>query len=338
MSLMLMKTLVPTFLVGIVALSFPGGAGAANNVEKVDESPLIWRDPGNIAARDLFYGAGGKSRQPRGKFTFVEEDLEGLNTKFVVRDQDGSDWKVKLGPESRAETAATRLIWAVGYFTDEDYLVPVLRVANMPRLRRGQSHISPDGSMRNARMERRPGDATKVGYWKWRRVPTTRELNGLKVLIALVNNWDLKDNNTAVYAMKDRSGRIHAVSDLGATFGPSRFTFPRRKAHLETYIGSKFITKVTPEYIDFSTPGRPALITIFNVPLFVDHIRMRSIGRYIPRQDARWISQLLARLSHQQLRSAFQAAGYSPAEVAGFTAVIETRIEELRTATARPTT
>ena len=340
------KTKIFTFFVALAVMSFPAPAGSLKKTDANVEisagssAPALWTNPGNIAARDLFYGAGGKARQPRGNFTFVEEDLDGSQPKFVVRDQKGAKWKVKLGPEARAETAATRFVWAVGYFTDEDYLVPRLRVANMPRLRRGQRHVAPDGFIHNARFERYSGDAKKIDHWKWRRHPLadTRELNGLRVMMALLNNWDLKDNNTAVYAMKDRAGRIHAVSDLGATFGPSRFTFPRRKAHLETYIGSKFITKVTPEYIDFSTPGRPALITIFNVPLFVDHIRMRSIGRYIPRQDARWISQLLARLSHQQIRSAFQAAGYSPAEVAGFTAVIETRIEELRTATARPTT
>ena len=332
MSLMLMKTLVPTFLVGIVALSFPGGAGAANNVEKVDESPLIWRDPGNIAARDLFYGAGGKSRQPRGKFTFVEEDLEGLNTKFVVRDQDGSDWKVKLGPESRAETAATRLIWAVGYFTDEDYLVPVLRVANMPRLRRGQSHISPDGSMRNARMERRPGDATKVGYWKWRRVPTTRELNGLKVLIALVNNWDLKDSNNAIYALPNSPDQIYLVSDVGAVFGVTGFAVRAKKSDVDTYMRSKFIRKVTPEYVNFQTPSRPKMLSLMVVPHFIQyitHLDRRSFNKNIPREDAKWIGQLLSRLSPRQIRSAFEAAGYSPAEIEGFSRVIETRIAQL---------
>jgi hypothetical protein len=210
----------------------------------------------------------------------------------------------------------------------------------MPRLRRGQHLIAPDGSMRNARFERHPGDAKKVDHWRWREHPLagTRELNGLRVMMALINNWDLKDKNTAVYATKGRSQRIDAVSDLGASFGSTRLTIPNRTSHLDTYVGSNFITKVTPDYIDFSTPGRPALITVFNVPYFIDHIRMRSIGKRIPREDARWIAQLLARLSHRQIRSAFEAAGYSPAEVEGFAAVIETRIADLRSASARPTT
>ena len=53
--------------------------------------------------------------------TFVDEDLKGSNPKFVVRDAAGVKWKIKLGTEARPETAATRLVWAVGYSADEDY-------------------------------------------------------------------------------------------------------------------------------------------------------------------------------------------------------------------------
>ena len=37
-------------------------------------------------------------------------------------------WRVKLGEEARPETAATRLLWALGYFADEAYLVPEMVV------------------------------------------------------------------------------------------------------------------------------------------------------------------------------------------------------------------
>ena len=56
---------------------------------------------------------------------------------------------------------------------------------------------------------------------------------------------------------------------------------------------------------------------------------MQSIGRDIPLEDAKWIGQLLARLTPRQIRSAFQAAGYSPAEVLGFAEIIEIRIAQL---------
>ena len=33
-------------------------------------------------------------------------------------------WRVKLGVEARPETVASRLVWAVGYYANEDYFLP----------------------------------------------------------------------------------------------------------------------------------------------------------------------------------------------------------------------
>ena len=64
---------------------------------------------------------GGADRAPRpdAKYTFVKEDLNGTSPKFYIKDGDGVEWLVKLGPEAKPETAATRFVWAMGYFTDE---------------------------------------------------------------------------------------------------------------------------------------------------------------------------------------------------------------------------
>ena len=55
---------------------------------------------------------------------FVEEDHAGTNPKFYVRDQDGTKWTAKMGVEAKPETAAAHLLWAAGYYADEDYFVP----------------------------------------------------------------------------------------------------------------------------------------------------------------------------------------------------------------------
>ena len=81
---------------------------------------------------------------PHGTVTFVKEDLDGSSPKFLVRDQDGQKWKVKLGIEARPETAASRIVWAVGYYANEDYFVRELQVLGMPdRLHRGERLIGP---------------------------------------------------------------------------------------------------------------------------------------------------------------------------------------------------
>jgi hypothetical protein len=325
-----------TLVALVVAFSSVPGFGAV--VENTTGPRVqLWRDPGDIPGRDLYYGPGGKRHAPGGGFAFVEEDREGSSPKFTVDDKDGVKWKVKLGPEAQPETAATRLAWGVGYFTDEDYLVPVLRVVEMPaKLHRGQSLIRPDGTMLNARLERHPEGRKKLGNWEWRDNPFygSREFNGLRVIMALLNNWDLKDVNNAIYGDKQPDAKqTYVVADLGATFGAPGFAHPVSKSrnNLTMYTRSKFISRVTPDYVDFSAPAKPALIRWVDPPDYIKRLKMRWIGRHIPRGDAKWIGQLLARLSRRQITDAFRAAGYSPAEVEAFTATVQSRIAELNT-------
>jgi len=56
--------------------------------------------------------------------TFVEMVVGGYSTKSRVRDGAGKEWVVKVGKEAQPETAATRLMWAMGYTADINYLVP----------------------------------------------------------------------------------------------------------------------------------------------------------------------------------------------------------------------
>lgn len=324
----------------VIGLSFPsvsparedGGAPGAKAEITRNAQPVLWRSPTAIASRDLFYGPGGKEHEPHGTFTFVKEDLNGTNPKFDVQDQDGVKWKVKLGAEARPETVASRLIWAVGYFANEDYFVQDLQIQNMPaHLHRGQKLVGPDGSVHDVRLKRYLKGEKKIGDWRWRRDPFsgTRELNGLKVMMALINNWDLKDVNNAVYQNGDEE--IYMVSDLGASFGTAGANLPHEKAkgNLHSYSRSKFLTKVMPEYVDFSVPARPAMVFLFNPREYFSRMGLRWIGRHIPRDDAKWMGQLLVQLSPKQIRDAFQAAGYSQQDVEGFSSVVENRIAEL---------
>src|SRR5262245_36186014 len=93
-------------------------------------NPVLWRDPGAIAELDLLHGQGGKSGQPEPPFKFEQENQHGTNPKFDVRDAQGTEWRVKLGDEARPEVTASRLLWAVGYFVDDDYLLESASVEN----------------------------------------------------------------------------------------------------------------------------------------------------------------------------------------------------------------
>jgi len=308
-----------------------------NNEVTGNARAFLWQEPVDIASRDLYNGPGGKEDAPHTTYTFLKEDLNGTNPKFDVRDENGVKWKVKLGVEARPEVVASRLVWAVGYYANEDYFVPELRVEDMPPLKRGQNLVGPDGTVRNVRLKRQVEGEKKLGDCKWRENPFSqqRELNGLRVMMTLINNWDLKDVNNSVYEEKQKDVGApeshYAVSDLGAGFGTTgrSWTHSLSKGNLKSYQQSKFIHKVTPEYVDFYVPTRPALIYLATPKEFVSRMEMRWIGKHIPISDARWIGGLLAQLSPEQIRDAFRAAGYSPEQVQSFAAVVETRIAEL---------
>jgi hypothetical protein len=326
-----------------VAFSVVSALGAKKDAAVVAKAAervpaVLWQEPADIEARNLFYGPGGQKHEPHGTFTFEKEDLDGTNPKFVVRDEDGVKWKVKLGVEARPETAASRLVWAAGYSANEDYFMPVLQVKNLPaRLKRGQKLRQRDGSFRNVRLKRYLKHEEKADIWRWRENPFTgtKELEGLRVMMALLNNWDLKDVNNAVYLDERDKGepqKIYMISDLGASFGTTgeSWTHSRSKGNLKAYQRSKFISKAGPDYVNFNVPTRPALIFVVNPHEFFSRVHLEWIGRRIRRTDVEWMGGVLAKLSPAQIRDAFRAAGYSPAEVEGFAGVVEKRIAELR--------
>ncbi|HJZ99055.1 MAG TPA: hypothetical protein VKE70_21240, partial [Candidatus Solibacter sp.] len=251
---------------------------------------------------------------------------------MVVTDADGHKWKLKLGDEAQAETTASRLLWAAGYVTDEYYLVPEAHIQELPpNLHRGMRWIGKDGVARNARMKRDPEGFKKVGRWEWKNNPFTgtREFNGLRVMMALINNWDLKDINNAIYDSEHE--RVYVVSDLGASFGTTRVVpgHNKRRNNLGNFEKSGFVTNASPGFVDFATPGTPTPIVLFAPNVWTYREGLKWIGDHIPRADAKWIGEVLARLSPQQIRDAFLAGGYSSAEAERFAAVIEARIAEL---------
>ena len=152
-------------------------------------------------------------------------------------------------------------------------------------------------------------------------------MNGLRVMMALVNNWDLKTVNNSIYDMEDQT--IYAVTDVGATFGKTGNTASRSKSNLKDYEGSKFIDKIAGDHVDFVLHSRPLFITAVDVPNYRERSSMEAITKHIPRADAKWIGQRLAQLSNEQIRDCFRAGGYTQEEVERYSEVVQNRIAEL---------
>jgi hypothetical protein len=258
--------------------------------------------------------------------------MNGTNPKFDVVDEAGVRWKVKLGPEARPETVASRLAWSVGYFANEDYFMPVLHVQKMQRLRRGRNLVSADGTALNVRLKRHLKDEKKIGEWSWAKNPFTgtQEWYGLRVLMAVMNNWDLKDTNNSVYLTHDEPPEErYVVSDLGASFGTTGLNW-MLKGNPTAYCNSKWIKTVSSGFIDFNVPSPPAMNYYIDFPELALRLRLLWLGRHIPVANARWMGDLLARLSPDQIRDAFRAGGYSPTDVEQLSRVVERRIAELK--------
>ena len=287
-------------------LAVPTSAKAKKEKPGLGNAPaVLWREPDDIASRNLFYGSGGKEHEPQGKLVYEKENLMGVNPKFEVRDSAGVKWGVKMGNEARPEVAAGRLVWAVGYFTDEYYYLPEINFTEPPALHRGTKMIK-DGKVLGVRLKRYNKGDRKIGHWHWDSNPFagTRELNGLRIMMELICNTDLKPEHLVIYDVNHVEQRYY-IKDLGGSFGKAGLGFTRTKGVLRDYQERPLIRRDSGDYVDFW------------------HFT------HIPRADARWIGGWLSRLSDEQIKDAFRAGGFSPSEVDGFAAKVRQKIDEL---------
>jgi len=310
----------------------------ARDEKPAGQQPVLWVDPGDIGSRNLLWGAGGEDHRPALPVEFLSEAKEGTSPKFEVRDRDGKKWTAKMGLEARPETVASRLLWAVGFSANYNYFLPELEVPNMPaKLHRGRKQAGHDGHVPHVRMQTHPAHMKRVGDWNWRHNPFygTREFNGLRVMMGLLGNWDLKDENNAILENEETGARVYEVSDVGATMGtPGKsYTDKSSKGNLSAYRHARLIAHVHSDHIDLNFPKRPPLAELFpefEWAVFFHQLSLRWVGKHIPRQDAKWIGSLLAQLTPQQINDAFRAAGYSPEQIEAYSRAVQSRIEELK--------
>jgi hypothetical protein len=300
---------------------------------------VLWKNPGNISARDLYYGPGSKSLAPAPPFQFIEEDKKGASPKFKVKDARNIEWSVKLGIEAQAEVVATRLVWAVGYFAEETYYFPRVRINNLPRLSRGQEYVENGDTARGVRFEaRRPG-AKRGEYWSWSNNPFvgTRELDGLKALMILLNNHDArKANNRVILVTNQQNHRVetrYVVTDLGATLGRAGgYGEKRSENNLADFLSTGFVRGVEDGEVKFDYNARPTglgFVAIFYPPYFIEQWKEHRDMKGIRVEHAQWIGSHLARLTNAQLHEAFRAADYDAATTKGYVQAFSERIKQL---------
>jgi len=327
---------IASALIIIASLEVSSTVKAEKKKKDKDEkgTPVLWRDPGDMRKRDLYYGPGSEALAPKPPFRFVKEVKEGGMPKFDVEDARGVKWRVKLGEEAQAETAASRLVWAAGYNTEESYYFNRADIDGMKKLSRGQKYVR-GNSVVGARFESRRKNIKRGQEWSWRDNPfkNTRELNGLKTMMVLTNNWDTFKKNNKVLHDKDTNEARYTVTDLGATKGKAAGVGAgRSKNNVRDYTRTRFVKKVDGDNVKFAYDLHPKKLGWFSVvalPYFIRHHKATNTMNKVPVSDAAWIGAQLAQLSDEQLRDAFRAAGYDRGTQDAYTRALRNRINEL---------
>jgi hypothetical protein len=268
---------------------------------------VIWHDPGTVQQLDFRNGIGGEERAPKPPFSFVKEDLSGTSPKISVHDANGRAWVIKFGSEASPDSFATRMVWAVGYWAEPNYFVADGVIAGVHHLSRARREVDGGGNFHNGRFQLRAASPEYLNNinWKWDANPFlgTRELNGLKIMMMLLSNWDDKDSrdaasrgaNTAIY--KDGDRYIFFIDDWGGSMGNWGKVLKRSKWNCMDYNrqSQNFVKSMAPGSVDWGYTGQ-------HTHLITDGVRPA---------DVKWLMQYLGKITDEQLHTGLVSSGAS---------------------------
>ena len=277
----------------------------------------LWIEPHDLESRDLFQGSGGPALAPDPSMPYelLAVDDSGYSPGYDVRDQQGTQWNVKLGIEAQSELVASRVLWAIGYHQPPIYVLENWELVGTQPGRQGR-----------ARFRRESADQKVVSDWSWYENPfvATQPFKALVVANLILNNWDWKTSNNKVYDVGDGSGarRVYMVRDLGASLGKTAFpAFLRWGPFRAMKQGSRndidgfeeqgFIKEVEGRRVTFDYRGvHSRLVDMLTV------------------DDVVWTCRLMARISDRQWSDAFRAAGYPDADQRRYITKVKSKIGE----------
>ena len=268
----------------------------------------LWAAPGT--ARDLFWGVGGKrlAPDPAATYRVIAVKTSGFSKGYDIVGPDKREWSAKFPPEAAAEIVASRIHWGIGYHQPPNYYVAKWMAEKAPA-------ANPQQPARFREKKPNFHGLDDVGTWSYFRNPFvgTAQLKGLIVLQAMLGNSDLKDDNNALYQLREAfegASRWYVSRDLGHTFGRTGvFSAPRND--IEVFEKTPFIKGIVNGRVKLDWRGRHDSL--------LDDIRP---------SDVRWICTRLDALTDAQWRDAFRAGGYSAELSDRFIRRLEQKIAE----------
>lgn len=321
----------------IASVYFIWWATSIYRIKRAGPRPLrahrkkIWRDPGDVERLSFRDGPGGSNGAPAPPFQFLEEHTSGSNPCLSITDARGRRWRVKWGDEVRSETFAVRVVWAAGYYAEAAYFLPEGRIEGATDLERAQTCVKEDCTFKDARFELDEKGVTKMfdeHGWAWNDNPflNSRELNGLKIILMLLSNWDNKDvrdvargSNTAIFQYNLPDGTIEArylIIDWGATMGKWGGIGFREKWDCAGYQSQndQFVKSVEDGFVRWGYIGQ----------------RTEDATEGISVEDVDWLYGYIGRITDEQIREGLAASGATVEEADCFTKAFRERIAQLK--------
>jgi len=290
----------------------------------------IWRDIHTAEANDFRYGPGGDGYVPVPPFEFVEELATGSHPSVAVHDAKKRLWRVKWGHEAKPESFCVRFAAACGYFAEVTHYVAGGRIDGVTTLTRARPLIAEDGSFTDGRFELEDRSVRMLfeeHSWAWDDNPFvgTAQLDGLKIVVMLLSNWDSKDrrdvsrgSNTAIFeypVSRFAAEARYLITDWGGAMGKWGTTIVSRdRWDVEAFEAQTpgFVAAVHDGVVDFCYQGQRS-----------------EIGRGIPVSHVEWFYRKARRITEPALRTGLLASGATDEEATRFARALMTRIEAL---------
>jgi hypothetical protein len=286
---------------------------------KVELSSL-WLEPSDLGTRNFFDGAGGRALAPAesARYALIAVDSKGYSGGYDVRDAQGVEWSVKIGKEAQPEVAVSRILWGLGFHQPPVYLLHDWQLTGA---------AVDQETLRKARFRRDSEDAKVVGDWSWyeNQFVGSQPFQGLLVVNLMLNNWDWKTSNNKIYDLANATSgptRVYVVRDLGASLGKTTFPgflkwTPMRgmgqgsRNDVDGFVEQGFIKEVDGQQVKFHYNGIH-----------------RKLVDTVTVNDVVWTARLMSRVTDEQWRDAFRAAGFLPGEQQRYVEKLKSKVRD----------
>jgi hypothetical protein len=320
------------FLCAFAALGLVHGQGSADRTLPRQEPPkILWHTPPAATDQDWECTFSGCDHAPAPPFRFVKADAGGTSAKVTIKDGHGRTYSVKFGGKVIAESFGSRFLPAVGYTVEPSYFVGPGRIEGIPRLHLVSDFVKRDGSFARARFQLRdskelaflPNHAWSLADNPFRGSP---QLAGLRVVLMLLSNWDIKDarngqtaSNTGVFRSSDasRPELLYSFFDWGSTLGRWGGLVGRTRSDCSGfhYQTPEFITGVSGGVVRWGYQSK----------------RTQDVTKGITVADLRWLAPYLNAIKPAEIRIGLKASGATDRQAACWEQALTERIHQIDT-------